>query len=627
MKKTTVALFVTALLSGCGNSSDNNTSTNPDASTGQETPAVVLPSEAGHLIGTAATGAPITGLLKLVDAEGTEFEYSVHDAGQFDFDSMSNLKTPALLQIKGASGGRGHELYSVVLQEQLEARVVNITPLTQLLISHATGVKASEVFYAPQAYMANLTKEKLDTAQVELKAILSKLFSAAGVEAEFDLLSGQFEANYTEFDAVMDLLDIEFTETEAVITYRGDTSYQVTLLYGSQWNQELLPSSVSEDDLKESLTYLEKADAILEAMVLTQDKDQYMAYVHANASWFGESGDGVWFYKESTMGNEVDADMDRYRDLALLSVDKDNNRFEVGFTQRLEDSQYSSGSRLQAWFEEDDQGNIKFLGEETPLPISASLVMKMESYDTASTAFASNSWRIEIDAFPSMADCEKFTASPSGWEFGNQAFSSGLEDLNKFMDLDYVLITGPGFEQPFKLDKMFKMENQGEGELPSCHLASSQYQNSPILSGYEINYDPANGPEGNPVPDNSEYTLAYFRNGETSPFFEKTLNIGKGASDLKEVMPFLARKATMTLDAGGFEYSWSRESDLVTDADLWVYGRYGHEGAGYRISIENGKTEASSDSLPLIGNVFHSAYDPYGRIITRGYLFPYNSAN
>lgn len=619
IKRTTLAVAISSLLlGGCGGSSSPTPAAKP-------LPVLpVAPAEQGQLIGTAATGAPIKGKLTLRAVDGASTEYTVQEQGAFAFDSVADLKTPALLKMVGGSGGQAHELYSVVLKEQLAAGVVNVTPLTQLLISHATGAAASKVFETPENYSDSLTKENLALAQTELKQVLAKLFEAAGVETDFDLLSSKFQANYTKADAVLDLLDIQFLDDQlqATVTYRAKSEYSVTLTYGQSWTESLLPDSVTVEEAAESLGYLVTADSILESMVLEQNQQDYMAYVHPNASWFGESDTGLWQYKKRTMGNEIDTGMDRYRDLSLVSVDSANQRFEISFTQRLEDSQFASGSRMHAWFEKDSDGKFKFLGEETQLPIHASLFLKLESYDTADKEFAENAWRMEVDAFPSQAACDMFTASPNGWEWGNSDFSSKLEDINKHINLDYVTITGPGFDKPFKLDKVFKMENKAEGALASCHLASSEYQFSPVLTGYTFDYDPMSEAKA-PIPDNSVYTISYYRNNESKPFFERKINAGKGISPMSEMMPFMARKTELSLNAGEFKYAWRRDSDLVTDADLWIYARYNHKGAGFRASIEDGKTEVFRSKLPDVGNVYHSSYDPYGRVITRGYLYPY----
>lgn len=618
MKKTILSVLVsTLLLSGCGSDSSSETSSNPS-------PTPVLPSAEGHLIGTAATGAPITGQLKLLSADGTITEYTVKKQGGFDFDSVSDLKTPALLQIIGGSGGQVHELYSIVLKEQLAARVVNVTPLTQLLISHAAGVAASEVFKAPNSYTDSLTITKLSKVQDELKSVLEKLFSAAGVSSDFNLLSSQFEANYTNIDAVLDLLDISFEESQATVTYRANRNYTLVLPYdlNSNWsNLNLLPEQVSVEEATEALSYIITADSILESMILEQDQGGYMSYIHPDASWFGESNTGIWEYKNRTMGKETDLKMDRYRDLSLTEVDKENNRFQVSFTERFENAVFSSGGRSRAWFKKGDDGKFKFLGEETSLPVFTSMFVKMESYDTADKEFAYRWWRMEIDAFPNQADCDKFTASENGWEWQTPNFSSTLQSVNEFISLDYIEISGPGFSTPFKLDKVFKTAAVGESTLASCHLVSSEYHSSPVIEGYTFDYDFEN-PNPKLVPDNSIYTVAYYRNGENTPFYEREVNIGKGISPWDEVLPLMARKVKLNLDAGNFNYQWSRVSELVTDSDLWIYNRENHVGAGYRAAIEDGSKEVSRSNLPNIGNVFHAAFDPYGRVITRGYFYP-----
>ncbi|MCW8332154.1 nuclear transport factor 2 family protein [Photobacterium sp. SDRW27] len=628
IKKTALGVVISSLLlGGCGGS--DSSSHTPTAKPLPTTPPKVttpsLPSEEGHLIGTAATGAPITGQLTLLAADGSITEYSVQEQGAFDFDSVSDLKTPALLQIVGGSGGKAHELYSIVLKEQLAARVVNVTPLTQLLISRVTGVSAAEVFNSPENHTATLTLSELEKAQDELKDVLAKLLVAADINPDFDLLSGQFKANYKNIDAVLDLLDIEFGDSEAIVTYRANRNYQVTLPYGQSWsNLNLLPDNMPVNEASEALSYIVTADSILESMILEQDQDGYMAYVHPDAVWFGATGNEIWNQKQAIIGNETNPDMDRYRDLALTEVDSANHRYQVTYTERFENSDFASGGRAHAWFAKDSKdGKYKFLGQEEALPVNVSMFVKLEAYTGADDQFNLREWRMEIDAFPNYIDCDKFTAPEGGWGWrgeGDFSFVSSLPDASEHLGFDYVKIEGPGIKTPLKLDKVYKTEPTGDNEIAGCHLVSSEYHRSPVIEGYGLDFD-FEKPDTNLVPDNSVYTLSYYKDGETSPYYENKITIGKGTSAWEDMLPLMPNKTELRLGAGDFYYKWSRVSELVTDTDLWVYKKEGHIGAGHRVAIEDGAKEVSRTDMSEIGAVYHASFDPYGRVITRGYQY------
>lgn len=637
VKKTTLGIIIsTILLTGCGTDS-NDSAVNP-------TP----PTKQNHLLGTAATGAPITGLLKLRDAEGEITEYAVKDQGTFDINSASSIKTPAVLQIVGGSGGRVHELYSILvdnedLNDPLATRVVNVTPLTQLLISHATGVSAPAVFASDGAYNDKLTLTELKKSQDELKTVLSKLLLAAKLDPDFDLLSSQFEADNTNIDAVLDLLEIKFTDTEAVITYRANRDYSVTLPYGTTWSQlSLLPKEMSTEDAQEALSYLVTADTILEKMILQRDEESYMKYVHPDAVSFGAKGNDIWAQKKVVINDEIDPNMDRYRDLSLMEVDNTNQRFLISFTERYENSDFASGGRSHAWFAKDTSGKFKFLGENKDLPIYTSMYLKMDTNDRdyvdgrSSVEFSDRFWGIQINAFPSQAVCETFSAPEGGWQWGewgdNAAFRNSLPDVSEQLGFDYMIVTGPGIAKPLKLDKVFKTEASGENKLASCHLVSSEYSQSPVISGYTLasqssiynfnypeNFDFEN-PAADFVPDNSTYTLTYYKDNKELTELTTTVNIGKGISPWSEMSPLLSHKKELRRTPGDFYYQWDRVSELVTDTDLWVYKRFNQIGAGDRVSLAPGAKSVARSSLEELAGIFHSSFDQYGRVINHGYL-------
>lgn len=169
-----------------------------------------VPPAARSLTGTAATGAAVAGSVVVIDATGrigTAVATSA-STGAFTVD-VSGLTAPFLLQVVGTAGGRQVFLSSVATAA---GQTVNLTPLTDLVVSAAAGVAgggslvdacAPSGSTAPAACVAALkdatTGSRLATAVSDVARLVKDL-NAAGT----DVLNGAFQADGTGFDALLD---------------------------------------------------------------------------------------------------------------------------------------------------------------------------------------------------------------------------------------------------------------------------------------------------------------------------------------------------------------------------------------------------------------------------------------
>lgn len=585
MKIKFLALTTLALLAGCNSSSS-------------QAPKVV--------IGTAATGAALFGQIDV--SNGSQQKNFLSDKkGKFQLGSLDDLELPAIVKAQGSAAGGSYTLYSLITEEQKQAGIVNATPFTQLVLSRITGVDAETIFANPTAYQSQFTVEKINNAQAELKSVLENLLKAAGINTnELDFFNSPFDADYTGIDAVLDMIEVDFSSSvQAVLTYKADRSLTATLVYSSNWNnQELVDDSVTPDAIKESLNMVAVADEILEQMVLAQDEINYKNYLHADAYWYGASFEEIFEEKEKVIPSEQ-TKMDRFSDFNIIDVQSDS--FLLGYTEVYEDSNFASGGRAKAWFKKD--GNeYKFLGQENSLPTNIALELKYKLQRDHTSNTDTESWALGINGFPSINVCENITLSTdnTGW-FGTPPVLEMLKDV-KLKDnspFPYVkaIISGPGIEDVI-IDSIYKEVNNGE--ITGCHLAASElksswhYPRSIVIEGVAVT-----SPEL--MLDNSEYIVTYY-NLAGQEISSETLSISKGYdANTKSLLPQLQEAR---LDANDFYYSWL-PAKMTTSLDVWAYNEQ-----SIRLAVPSGQNFVESKSMTKRSGFDHALVDNYGRSLT-----------
>lgn len=78
--------------------------------------------------------------------------------------------------------------------------------------------------------------------------------------------------------------------------------------------------------------------------------------------------------------------------------------------------------------------------------------------------------------------------------------------------------------------------------------------------------------------------------------------------------PYLAKLVDVNGSKASFLYDWQRDDKFVVEGDLYVFFP-NHVGVGTRMNIETGKTEVTSSPSDDVVRIFHTAFDPYGRVI------------
>ncbi|MDD3517222.1 MAG: hypothetical protein PHQ14_02645 [Chromatiales bacterium] len=184
-----ISFLLLLLLSGCnvsvGNSDDDSWAED-DSTSGM----VVLS-------GTAAVGAPLSGVVQVVDALGRVSEMvSIGSDGKFSVEVQA--APPFLLR---ASGG-GTVLYSFASQ----SGVVNITPMTTLATFLAADGANLDGLFA--GWNGQIGQAAIDQAMATVNANLAGLLQAYGLSTAYDFFDTAFSADGSGIDAVLDAIDI-----------------------------------------------------------------------------------------------------------------------------------------------------------------------------------------------------------------------------------------------------------------------------------------------------------------------------------------------------------------------------------------------------------------------------------
>lgn len=195
------------LLAACGGGGSSSSTTSPSTTTSTE------------LTGTAAVGAPISGTVVAIDKNGKVSPPAVTTAlGSFVVD-VNGMVAPFILSIVGSANGKQVTLNSIATAT---GQTVNITPLTDLIVSSASGQPAGGTLaalctpvdnVAPTACLSALSAAsdptKLAAAVKAVKAMIAPLNTD-----NIDPLNGAFVANGTGLDKVLDQILVTPAETQ-----------------------------------------------------------------------------------------------------------------------------------------------------------------------------------------------------------------------------------------------------------------------------------------------------------------------------------------------------------------------------------------------------------------------------
>ena len=184
--------LLSALLFGCGGGGGGSSSA-PSSTT---------------ISGTAAAGAPVVGIVTIRDSSNPVKEKTapIDSTGKYTVD-VAGMSGPFMLRAEGAVAGRHYSMYSGALQSDAGG-TINITPLTDLVMSNIAGQIGDNLFANNANFASAITAANLQTKQAELRALLLPVLSELGLSATVDFLRITFNANHTGVDALLDALRV-----------------------------------------------------------------------------------------------------------------------------------------------------------------------------------------------------------------------------------------------------------------------------------------------------------------------------------------------------------------------------------------------------------------------------------
>ncbi|TBO28290.1 hypothetical protein EYS42_14890 [Aquabacterium lacunae] len=199
------ALAMSVLLSACGGDSDDSTGTSPTTLT---------------ISGTAAAGLPLVGTVAVKDATGRVKTVTIGANGAYTVD-VSDMTGPFVFRASGTAGSATYTLHSGATSADANG-TINITPLTDLVLSNVAGELASGYFERFQGSAANeLSPAALNAEVAKLKEKLLPVLSAMGVDAATDLLRTPFTPLVSALDKALDAVRVEYDSVNNTATLRN----------------------------------------------------------------------------------------------------------------------------------------------------------------------------------------------------------------------------------------------------------------------------------------------------------------------------------------------------------------------------------------------------------------------
>ncbi|MEF7612751.1 hypothetical protein V4F39_02435 [Aquincola sp. MAHUQ-54] len=146
----------------------------------------------GRLTGTVSIGLPLAGAQVVVrDAAGGQAAGATDDAGRYDID-VSALEGTLVVQALGSAGGQAQLLHGTALRSEVGVAVVNVTPLTEMVLAQALGGHPADLLQAGRAEFLRIDGG-LPEAHRRVAQAVGGVLEAAGVPAGADLRTSPME--------------------------------------------------------------------------------------------------------------------------------------------------------------------------------------------------------------------------------------------------------------------------------------------------------------------------------------------------------------------------------------------------------------------------------------------------
>lgn len=216
-------------LTACGGGSGSADAGGGDLVGGGETLPEVPAPIASAFVGVAAAGLPLVGTVTVKDANGETRTAAIGSNGSYSID-VEGMTGPYIFRAMGLAGGRSYVIHSTATQADVGG-VINVTPLTDLVLSNLAGEIAQGYFdrcdtAATCDRSDALTASALQAEVAQLSERLLPVLQALGVEAGIDLLRTPFTPLASALDSALDVLRVDYDEAGAVATITNIVTQQ-----------------------------------------------------------------------------------------------------------------------------------------------------------------------------------------------------------------------------------------------------------------------------------------------------------------------------------------------------------------------------------------------------------------
>lgn len=156
--------------------------------------------------GVAAAGLPLVGTVTVKDSLGATRSATIGTNGSYSID-VEGMTAPFVFRAEGRAGGREYTVHAAATAADVGG-VINVTPLTDLVVSNVAGEIAAAYFERNPD--ASLTAAALDAEIAQLRTRLLPVLQALGVEAGIDLLRTPFTPLADALDRAIDVLRVSY---------------------------------------------------------------------------------------------------------------------------------------------------------------------------------------------------------------------------------------------------------------------------------------------------------------------------------------------------------------------------------------------------------------------------------
>jgi len=164
--------------------------------------------------GVVAAGAPVIGSVVAKDSTGKVFGPATISADGSYSLTVTGGTAPFILQATGNVGGTSVEVYSAA--PNTTDPIVNITPLTNVMVAQATGSSPATLFSScSTASCAAPSQAKVNLAVQQVQALLQSLLTQFGITGTVNVLTDALVAgavaSQSPIDKMMDAVSIQPT--------------------------------------------------------------------------------------------------------------------------------------------------------------------------------------------------------------------------------------------------------------------------------------------------------------------------------------------------------------------------------------------------------------------------------